>query len=249
MTNEWKPKHKDEKSFQGNTHYCPGCGHGILHRLIGKAMDELGIREKSIFIDPVGCSVFTDKYFDCDHVQVPHGRSPAVATGIKRLNPDKIVIGYQGDGDLAAIGTAEIVHAANRGENYTVFFINNAIYGMTGGQMAPTTLENQVTATSPTGRITSEVGYPLKVCEMLNTLEAPAYIERVALYDFKHVKQAEKAVKKALKCQMDGKGFSLVEVLSNCPTNWKMDTKQSWEYVKNNMEPKFPLGVYREVKE
>ncbi len=234
------------EAFQNKTHYCPGCGHGILHKLLGDAMDELGIKDITIFIDSVGCSVFAYNYFDCDHIQVPHGRAPAVATAVKRLRPDKIVITYQGDGDLAAIGTAEIIHAANRGENITIIFVNNAIYGMTGGQLAPTTLIKQKSTTTPRGRFATEFGYPLKICEMLNTLKAPAYLERVALYDPLHIKKAKEAVKKALRMQIKGKGFSLVEVLSHCPTNWKMTPEESMKFVKEKMEKYYPLKIFRD---
>lgn len=236
------------ETFISKTHYCPGCGHGILHKIVGDAMDELKISDKTIFVDPVGCAVFAYNYFDCDHIQSPHGRAPAVATGVKRLNKDKIVITYQGDGDLAAIGTAEIVHAANRGENITVFFINNAIYGMTGGQMAPTTLVMQKTTTSPLGRLADESGYPIKICELLNTLKKPAYLERVALYDSLHIQKTKEAVKKALRMQLKNKGFGLVEVLSNCPTNWKMAPQESWDFVKDKMESYFPLKAFRDME-
>lgn len=236
------------ETFQNKTHYCPGCGHGILHKIIGDVMDEYKLKDKTIFIDPVGCAVFAYNYFDCDHIQAPHGRAPAVASAVKRLNKDKIVLTYQGDGDLAAIGTAEIVHAANRGEDITVFFVNNAIYGMTGGQMAPTTLVGQKSTTSPFGRLVEESGYPIQVCELLNTLKKPAYIERVALYDALHIRQAKEAVRKAFRMQMKNKGFSLVEVLSNCPINWKMTPQDSWNFVKNEMQDYFPLKVFRDME-
>ena len=227
-------------------HYCPGCTHGIIHRLVAEALDELGLEGKTVGIASVGCSVFTYNYFNCDMVQAAHGRAPAVATGVKRANPNNIVFTYQGDGDLAAIGTAETVHAAARGENITVIFVNNAIYGMTGGQMAPTSLPGQVTQTSPYGRDTQSVGFPIRVAEMLSTLEAPAYIERVAVNSVKCVKDAKKAIKKAFQCQLEGKGFSLVEVLSTCPTNWGMTPDKSMQWLEENMKPYYPLGVFKD---
>ena len=227
-------------------HYCPGCTHGIIHRLVAEALDELGIEGKTVGIASVGCSVFTYNYFNCDMVQAAHGRAPAVATGVKRANPENIVFTYQGDGDLAAIGTAETVHAAARGENITVIFVNNAIYGMTGGQMAPTSLPGQVTQTSPYGRDTKTVGYPIRVSEMLSTLEAPAYIERVAVNSVKCVKDAKRAIKKAFQCQLEGKGFSLVEVLSTCPTNWGMTPDKALNWLEENMKPYYPLGVFKD---
>ncbi len=227
-------------------HYCPGCTHGIIHRLVAEALDELGIEGKTVGIASVGCSVFTYNYFNCDMVQAAHGRAPAVATGVKRANPENIVFTYQGDGDLAAIGTAETVHAAARGENITVIFVNNAIYGMTGGQMAPTSLPGQVTQTSPYGRDTKTVGFPIRVCEMLSTLEAPAYIERVAVNSVKCVKDAKRAIKKAFQCQLEGKGFSLVEVLSTCPTNWGMTPDKALNWLEENMKPYYPLGVFKD---
>ena len=227
-------------------HYCPGCTHGIIHRLVAEALDELGLEGKTVGIASVGCSVFTYNYFNCDMVQAAHGRAPAVATGVKRANPDNIVFTYQGDGDLAAIGTAETVHAAARGENITVIFVNNAIYGMTGGQMAPTSLPGQVTQTSPYGRDTNTVGFPIRVSEMLSTLEAPVYIERVAVNSVKCVKDAKKAIKKAFQCQMEGKGFSLVEVLSTCPTNWGMTPDKAMNWLEENMKPYYPLGVFKD---
>ena len=207
--------------LQHQTHYCPGCGHGIAHKLIADAIEELGVKDNTILVSPVGCSVFAYYYFDVGNVQAAHGRASAVATAIKRAHPDKLVISYQGDGDLAAIGTAEIIHAANRGENITVFFVNNAIYGMTGGQLAPTTLVGQTSTTSPWGRRPTNEGYPLHVAELLSSLEAPVYIERVALSDNKNIMRARKAVKKALELQKQGAGFSLVEILSPCPTIWE----------------------------
>jgi 2-oxoisovalerate ferredoxin oxidoreductase beta subunit len=231
---------------QQTTHYCPGCGHGVLHKLIAEAMDDLGIRERTVFISPVGCSVFGYYYFDCGNVQVAHGRAPAVATGLKRALPHSIVISYQGDGDLAAIGTSNILHAANRGEAITVFFVNNAIYGMTGGQMAPTSLDGQRTSTTPRGRDTADTGSPLRVSELLSTLDAPVYIERVALTDGQHIMAARRAVRKALKAQVDGKGFSLVEVLSPCPVGWKMEPSEAKEWLVDHLIPNFPLGVFKD---
>lgn len=230
-------------------HYCPGCTHGIVHRLVAEAMEELGVLDKAIGVAPVGCAVFAYEYFNCDMQEAAHGRAPAVATGIKRVHPDKIVFTYQGDGDLAAIGTAETVHAAARGENITVIFINNAIYGMTGGQMAPTSLIGQETLTTPYGRKPETNGYPIKMCEMLSTLEGAAYIERVSVYDVKHVLNAKKAIKNAFKAQIDKKGFSMIEVLSSCPTNWGMSPNESLKWIKDKMEQYYPLGVYKNTLE
>ncbi len=230
-----------EKPF----HYCPGCTHGIIHRLVAEAMDELGIGETAIGVAPVGCAVFAYDYFNCDMMEASHGRAPAVATGIKRVCPDKAVFTYQGDGDLASIGAAEIVHAATRGEKITVIFVNNAIYGMTGGQMAPTTLPGQVTTTSPYGRDVNHCGYPVPVSEMLSTLGGVAYIERVSVHDVKHVKAAKAAIKKAFATQMEGKGFTMVEVLSTCPTNWGLSPKESLQWLQDNMIPAYPLGVFK----
>ncbi|MDE4541470.1 MULTISPECIES: thiamine pyrophosphate-dependent enzyme [unclassified Thermoanaerobacterium] len=230
-------------------HYCPGCTHGIVHRLVAEAMEELGVLDKAIGVAPVGCAVFAYEYFNCDMQEAAHGRAPAVATGIKRVHPDKIVFTYQGDGDLAAIGTAETVHAAARGENITVIFINNAIYGMTGGQMAPTSLIGQETLTTPYGRKPETNGYPIKMCEMLSTLEGAAYIERVSVYDVKHVLNAKKAIKNAFKAQIDKKGFSMIEVLSSCPTNWGMSPNEALKWIKDKMEQYYPLGVYKNTLE
>lgn len=237
-----------KSDLQHQTHYCPGCGHGIAHKLIAEALQDLGLQDKSIFVSPVGCSVFAYYYFDVGNVQVAHGRAPAAATAIKRANPDKMVIAYQGDGDLAAIGTAEIVHAANRGEKITCFFINNAIYGMTGGQMAPTTLVGQKSTTSPWGRRPVNEGFPLHVSELLSSLEAPVYIERVALSDNKNIMKARRAVRKALENQRDGTGFSLVEILSPCPTIWGKDPVDARRWVAEKMIPVFPLNVFRDRK-
>ena len=228
-------------------HYCPGCTHGIIHRLVAEALDELGVGDKAVGVAPVGCAVFAYDYFNCDMMEAAHGRAPAVATGIKRVLPDRAVFTYQGDGDLASIGTAEIVHAATRGEKITVIFVNNAIYGMTGGQMAPTTLPGQVTTTSPYGRDVSHCGYPVRVSEMLATLNGPAYIERVSVHDVPHIKKAKAAIKKAFQLQMEGKGFTLVEVLSTCPTNWGKTPKEAFEWLKSDMLPTYPLGVYKDI--
>ena len=227
-------------------HYCPGCTHGIVHRLVAEVIDELGIEGKTIGIAPVGCSVMAYNYFTVDMIEAAHGRAPAVATGVKRADPENIVFTYQGDGDLASIGTAETVHAAARNENITVIFINNAIYGMTGGQMAPTSLPGQVTQTSPYGRDVSLCGYPVKICEMLSALEGPEYLERVAVNSVKNVRNAKKAIKKAFENQINGKGFSLVEVLSSCPTNWGMTPQKALQWIDEKMIPYYPLGVYKD---
>jgi len=241
-------KYERKSELQHQTHYCPGCGHGVVHKLIAEAVADMGVQDRAIFVSPVGCSVFAYYYFDMGNVQSAHGRTPAVATGVKRSNPESIVIGYQGDGDLAAIGTAEIVHAANRGEKITIFFVNNAIYGMTGGQMAPTTLIGQTSTTSPWGRRPSNEGYPLHMSELLSTLEAPVYIERVALNDNKNIMKARKAVRKALELQREGAGFSFIEILSPCPTIWKMTPQESRKWIEEKMLAVFPLGIYRDRK-
>ena len=228
------------------THYCPGCGHGIIHRLVAEVIEELGIREITIGTAPVGCAVLLYDYFNCDIIECSHGRPPAVATGIKRIHPDKIVFTYPGDGDLAAIGTGETIHAANRGENITVIFVNNAIYGMTGGQMAPTTLTGMVSTTSQDGRGTHGEGPPLKVCELLSSLGGVCYLERTAVSTPKDVINTKRAIKKAFQSQIDGKGFSLVEVLSMCPTDWKLSTAKAVDFVNNEMKTAFPLGVYKD---
>ncbi len=228
-------------------HYCPGCTHGIIHRLVAEVLEELGVLGNTIGVAPVGCSVFAYNYFNCDMVQAAHGRAPAVATGLKRSDSNNIVFTYQGDGDLAAIGTAETVHAAARRENITVIFVNNAIYGMTGGQMAPTTLPGQVTQTSPYGRDVSTVGYPVKVCEMLSNVDGAVYLERVAVNNVKNVKKAKAAIKKAFQNQIEGKGFSLVEVLSTCPTNWGKTPEDALVWLEENMIPYYPLGVYKDL--
>ena len=237
-----------KSELKHQTHYCPGCGHGVVHKLVAEALEDLGLQDKTILVSPVGCSVFAYYYFDVGNVQVAHGRAPAAATGIKRACPDKIVISYQGDGDLAAIGTAEIIHAANRGEKITVFFVNNAIYGMTGGQMAPTTLVGQKTTTSPWGRRPSNEGRPVHMAELLSTLDAPVYIERVAVSDNKNIMKARRAIRKALEIQRDGIGFSFVEILSPCPTIWGMDPVPARKWVAEQMIPVFPLQVFRDRK-
>jgi len=229
------------------THYCPGCTHGIIHRLVAEAIDELGVLDRTVGVAPVGCSVLAYDYFNCDMQEAAHGRAPAVATGIKRVKPDCIVFSYQGDGDLASIGTAEIVHAAARGENITVIFVNNGIYGMTGGQMAPTTLAGSKTTTSPYGRDTKLQGNPIRVSEMLATLDGPVYIERVSVHTPQQILKAKRAIKKAFECQLQGKGFSLVEVLSTCPTNWGMPPVEALNRVEQEMMPHYPLGVCKDV--
>lgn len=227
------------------THYCPGCTHGIIHRLVAETLEELDILGNAVGIASVGCSVMSYDYFSCDMVQAPHGRAPAVATGIKRvLGPQSTVFTYQGDGDLAAIGTAETVHAAARGENVTLIFVNNAIYGMTGGQMAPTTLPGQVTQTTPRGRDVRTAGFPIRVCEMLSTLDGVAYAERVAVNSVPNIRKAKQAVKKAFTAQVEGKGFTIVEILSTCPTNWGLTPAEALGWVEEKMIPYYPLGVF-----
>ena len=240
------PTYERKGDLQQQTHYCPGCGHGVAHKLIAEALEDLGVQNDTILVSPVGCSVFAYYYFDVGNVQVAHGRAPAAATGLKRACPDKIVIAYQGDGDLAAIGTAEIVHAANRGEKISVFFVNNAIYGMTGGQMAPTTLVGQRSTTSPWGRRPVNEGFPLHMAEMLASLEAPVYIERVALSDNKNIMKARRAVRKALELQRAGAGFTFVEILSPCPTIWGKDPVEARKWIAEQMIPNFPLNVFRD---
>lgn len=233
-----------------NMHYCPGCGHGIVHRLIAETVDELDIEGQTIGIASVGCSVMNYDYFNFDVIQAPHGRAPAVATGAKRALPDNVIFTYQGDGDLAAIGTAEIVHAATRGENLTVIFINNAIYGMTGGQMAPTSLPGQVTQTTPFGRDVNVAGYPIKVCELLSTLDGVTLAQRVSIDCVKNVNEAKRAIKKGFKNQINKQGFSIIEVISSCPTNWGMRPIDSLTWVRENMLKYYPLGIYKDtVKE
>ncbi len=228
-------------------HYCPGCTHGIIHRLVAEVIDELGIEGRCIGVAPVGCSVMAYNYFNCDMVEAAHGRAPAVATGLKRADPENhVVFTYQGDGDLASIGMAETVHSAARNENITVIFVNNAIYGMTGGQMAPTSLPGQVTQTSPYGRDVKACGFPVRVCEMLSELDGPEYLERVAVNDVKNVKRAKAAIKKAFENQLAGKGFSHVEVVATCPTNWGTTPAQALAWVDEKMIPYYPLGVYKD---
>jgi len=228
------------------THYCPGCGHGIIHKYIADAIEELGCQDRTILISPVGCSVFAYYYFDVGNMQVPHGRAPACATGVKRSRPNSIVISYQGDGDLAAIGTAEIIHAANRGEALTVFFVNNAIYGMTGGQMAPTTLIGQKTATSPHGRKIENEGFPIKMCELISTLDAPVYVERVSIADVPNRTKAKQVIKKGIKNQVEAKGFSFVEILAGCPSGLKISPVESNDWVKDNMHKIFPIKCFKD---
>ena len=247
-SNVFYPEYERKSDLRHQTHYCPGCGHGVAHKLIAVALEDLGVQDDTILVSPVGCSVFAYYYFDVGNVQVAHGRAPAAATGLKRACPDKMVIAYQGDGDLAAIGTAEIVHAANRGEKISVFFVNNAIYGMTGGQMAPTTLVGQRSTTSPWGRRPVNEGFPLHMCEMLSSLEAPVYIERVALSDNKNIMKARRAVRKALELQRAGAGFTFVEILSPCPTIWGKDPIDARKWVAEKMIPNFPLNVFRDRK-
>lgn len=238
-----KPQALEDVEF----HYCPGCTHGIIHKLVAEVIDELGILGDTIGVAPVGCAVFAYDYFACDMHEAAHGRAPAVATGIKRALPDKIVFTYQGDGDLAAIGTAEIVHAAMRGENITTIFVNNTNYGMTGGQMAPTTLVGQKVTTAPLGRSKQHYGSPLKVSEMLATIEGAAYIERVSVHNMPGIIRAKKAIKKAFQLQQEGAGFTLVEVLSTCPTNWGLTPNDAMDWLQEQMIPEFPLGVYRDI--
>ncbi len=234
---------------QKNTHYCPGCGHGILHKLIAEALEDFDVSDRTIMVSPVGCSVFVYYYFATGNIQVAHGRAPAVATGLKRANPDSIIISYQGDGDLAAIGGNNILQSANRGENITVFFVNNAIYGMTGGQMAPTTLIGQKTMTSPYGRSVQNEGYPIKMSELLSTLETTTFIERTSVHDSKHIARTRKAVRKAIKCQIDGKGFSMVEVLSMCPSGWKTTPELAPKWIEEKMLKYYTLGNYKDLTE
>lgn len=229
--------------------YCPGCGHGIIHKLVAESLVELDVLEKSIAISPVGCSVIAYEFFNCDGINASHGRAPAVATGMKRTNPDKIIFTYQGDGDLASIGTAEIIHAAHRGENITVIFVNNAIYGMTGGQMAPTTLLGQKTSTSPLGREEIFAGKPIRVSEMLAQIPSTTYIERVSVHDVPHIRKAKKAIKKAFENQVNNKGFSMIEIVSPCTIGWKLSGPDSMKFIKSDMLPYYPLGVYKDGEE
>ncbi len=228
-------------------HYCPGCTHGIVHRLVAEVLEEMGAIETSVGVSSVGCTYNNYDYFSCDMLQAAHGRAPAVATGVKRVHPESLVFTYQGDGDLAAIGTAEIVHAAARGEKITTIFVNNAIYGMTSGQMAPTTLLGQVTTTTPFGRDPALHGYPIRVSEMLSTLEGPAFIQRVSMHDVRNIREAKKAIAKAFRLQREGAGFTMVEVLSTCPTNWGIDPVGSLDWIKEKMIPMYPLGVFKDI--
>ncbi len=240
-----KPKALSDVPF----HYCPGCTHGIVHRLVAEVLDELGVEGQTVGVASVGCSVFSYNYFNCDMVQAAHGRAPAVATGIKRALPENVVFTYQGDGDLAAIGMAETVHAATRGENITVIFINNAIYGMTGGQMAPTSLPGQITQTTPYGRDTQTAGHPIRVCELLSTLSGTALAQRVTVDSVKNVNIAKKAIKKGFENQINKRGYSIIEVVSTCPTNWGLSPDEAMNWLRDKMLPYYPLGVYKDVTE
>jgi 2-oxoglutarate ferredoxin oxidoreductase subunit beta len=239
---------RPEALSEVHTHYCPGCLHGVAHRLIAEVIDDLGIRENTIGVAPVGCSVFCYNYFEVDFVEAAHGRAPAMATGVKRVLPDRVVFTYQGDGDLASIGLAEIMHAALRGENLTVIFINNAIYGMTGGQMAPTTLPGMKTTSSPTGRDVESSGFPIKICELLATMDGATYIARRSLHNPTEIRKAKKAIKQAFENQLHGHGFSLVELLSSCPTNWDIPPAQALQWIEKQMVPVYPLGDFKSVK-
>jgi 2-oxoglutarate ferredoxin oxidoreductase subunit beta len=248
MEEQWverKVYERPQSLSQVSTHYCPGCTHGLTHKLIGEVIDELGIREQTIVVAPVGCSVLLYNYFELDCAVAAHGRAPAMATGLKRVQPDKVVFTYQGDGDLASIGLAEIMWAATRGENITVFFINNAIYGMTGGQMAPTTLPGQVTGSSPLGRDVEVTGMPIRMAELLAGLPGATYVVRRSTYDIRTIKDAKKAIRTALRVQMAGAGFSLIEFLSSCPTNWGLAPYQALDWIRQNMVPYYPLGDYK----
>lgn len=236
---------KPESLTKIGTHYCPGCTHGVAHRLIAEVIDEMGMREQSIGVAPVGCAVFAYNYFNMDFAEAAHGRAPAMATGIKRVSPDHLVFTYQGDGDLASIGAAEILHAAGRGENITVIFINNAIYGMTGGQMAPTTLPGQRTSSSPSGRDVEVHGFPLKMCEILAQTEGAAYIVRRSLHNVANIRKSKKALQQAFEVQKQGLGFAMVELLSSCPTNWGISAEESLTWIEEHMIPAFPLGDYK----
>lgn len=231
------------------THYCPGCTHGIIHRMVAESLDELGLRERTVGVAPVGCSVLAYNYFNCDFMEAAHGRAPALATGFKRARPDMIVFTYQGDGDLASIGMGEIVHAANRGEKFTTIFVNNAIYGMTGGQMAPTTMPLQRTTTSPSGRDVSLAGHPIRMAELLSTLRTPSFIARVGVFTPMHIVQAKKVIKKAFRLQSENKCFTMVEVLSTCPTNWGITPEAATKWVATDMEPYYPLRIFKDYEE
>ena len=254
----YAPTYQRPRSFYGQferkpgdhltTHYCPGCGHGNIHKMIAEAIDDLGAQDRTVFVSPVGCSVFAYYYFDVGNIQVAHGRAPAVATAVKRALPHSLVISYQGDGDLAAIGGNEILHAANRGEDFTVIFVNNAIYGMTGGQMAPTSLLGMKTTSSPTGRDVQRMGYPIKICELIAQLDGAAYVARRSLHSPGEIRKAKKAIRQAFENQIERVGFSLVELLSSCPTNWNMSPQQSLEWIETQMVPVYPLGEFKNVK-
>lgn len=239
---------RPKSMFQVPTHYCPGCGHGIIHRLLAEVIDELGIIERTVGVAPVGCAVLIYNYINCDMYEAAHGRAPAIATGCKRVHPDLVVFTYQGDGDLASIGTAEIVHAAARGEKITVLFVNNAVYGMTGGQMAPTTMLGQKTTTSPYGRAPAREGYPVRIAEMLATLDGAAYIARAAVNNPKNIIRAKKMLRRAFETQINGLGFSLVEFLSQCPTNWRMTPAEAVKWIEEKMIPYYPLGEFKTPK-
>lgn len=239
---------RSESLTDVTTHYCPGCTHGVAHRIIAEVLDEMNIREKTIGVAPVGCSVFAYNYFNCDFVEAAHGRAPAMATGIKRVLPSRIVFTYQGDGDLASIGMAEIMHAAARGENLTVIFINNAIYGMTGGQMAPTTLPGQRTTSSPSGRDVEQTGYPIKMAELISVMDGTSYSVRRSLHDPNNIRKSKKAVRMAFEVQKRELGFAMVELLSSCPTNWGFSASESLEWIENNMLPVFPIGDYKNIE-
>lgn len=228
------------------THYCPGCTHGVIHRLVAESLDELGLRDRAVGVAPVGCSVLAYNYFNIDFMEAAHGRAPALATGFKRTRPDMIVFTYQGDGDLASIGMGEIVHSANRGEKFTTIFVNNAIYGMTGGQMAPTTMPGQKTTTTPAGRDVELFGYPIRIAELLSSLKTPSFIARVAVHTPMHIINAKKAIKKAFRLQKENRCFSLVEVLSTCPTNWGMNPSDSAKWITTDMQPYYPLGIFKD---
>jgi len=227
------------------THYCPGCTHGVAHRLVAEVLDEMNVREKTIGVAPVGCSVFAYNYFNCDFVEAPHGRAPAMATGVKRVLPDRVVFTYQGDGDLASIGMGEIIHAAARGENITVIFINNAIFGMTGGQMAPTTLPGQKTTSSTSGRDVEQMGFPIRMCELLSSLDGVGYVVRRSLHDPKNIRLAKKAIRLAFETQVRGLGFSMVELLSSCPTNWGLSPLDALKWIEEHMVPAYPLEDFK----
>lgn len=256
MTQAMKPEEiiKDENKIYArprlldlrHTHYCPGCSHGVVHRIIAELLDEMGLEDKSMGVAPVGCAVFAYNYIDVDWVEAAHGRAPAVATALHRLHPDHLVFTYQGDGDMAAIGTAESIHAANRGENIAMIFINNGIYGMTGGQLAPTTLVGMKATTAPKGRDPKEHGYPMHVCEILNQLTAPYYLERTSCNNPANVAKTKAAIRKAFQNQLDGKGFSLVEIVTSCPTNWGLEPLEALDFLEDKMFKEFPLGVIRD---